>query len=206
MSRLDGRILIITGGTQGVGAEAARHAAQCGAGGIVICGRQQEKGRQVAASVEEAGCPTLYVRADLSLVEDCRNVVRQCDERFGRVDGLVNAAADTNRGTLEGTTVELWDHLFAVNMRAPFLMTQDSVRIMRREKIEGSIVNIISVAGYCGMANLCAYSTTKGALATFTKNCANACNTATTKSRRPPWSRNTLKVASFMSVSWETVN
>ena len=85
----------------------------------------------------------------------------------------MNAAADTRRGELDETTAEFWDHLFAVNVRAPFLLTQDGARIMRREHIAGSIVNILSLAGYCGMANLVAYSSTKGALHTFTKNVAN---------------------------------
>ena len=89
------------------------------------------------------------------------------------MDGLVNAAADTNRGYLEDTTVEFWDYLFAVNVRAPFLLTQETVKVMKREKISGSIVNILSVAGYCGMPFICGYSSTKGALSTFTKNVAN---------------------------------
>lgn len=174
MARLDGRVIIATGGTQGVGEAVALHAAENGAAGVVICGRQQAKGDAVVAAIEKLGAEALFVRADLSVVEDCRNIVRQCDERFGRVDGLVNAAADTNRATLDDATVEFWDHQFAVNVRAPFLLTQEVVRIMRREKAAGSIVNILSVAAYCGMPFLTPYSATKGALQTFTKNTANA--------------------------------
>ncbi len=174
MGRLDGRVIIATGGTQGVGEAVALHAAENGATGVVICGRQQAKGDAVAAAIEKLGAQALFVRADLSVVEDCRNIVSQCDERFGRVDGLVNAAADTNRATLDEATVEFWDHQFAVNVRAPFLLTQETARVMRREKIAGSIVNILSVAAYCGMANLTPYSSTKGALQTFTKNTANS--------------------------------
>lgn len=173
MSNLDGKVIITTGGTQGVGEAIALHAAQNGAAGVVICGRQENKGAAVAARIEELGSQALFVRADLSLPEDCRNVVAECDATFGRVDGLVNAAADTNRGTIEDTTVEFWDYQFAVNVRAPFLLTQECVRVMKREKIAGSIVNILSVAAYCGMDILVSYSSTKGALSTFTKNTAN---------------------------------
>ena len=173
MARLEGKVIITTGGTQGIGEAVAVHAAQNGAAGVVLCGRQEDKGRSVAARVQELGCAAEYVKADLSIIEDCRNVVRRCDERFGRVDGLVNAAADTNRGTLEETTPEFWDYLFAVNVRGPFLLTQEAVRIMLREKIAGSIVNVLSVAKYCGLETLMAYSSTKGALSTFTKNVAN---------------------------------
>jgi NAD(P)-dependent dehydrogenase (short-subunit alcohol dehydrogenase family) len=174
MASLDGRVIIATGGTQGVGEAVALHAAENGAAGVVICGRQQAKGEAVVAAIEKLGSQGLFVKADLSLAEDCRNIVRRCDELFGRVDGLVNAAADTNRSTLEDATVEFWDHQFAVNVRAPFLLTQEAARIMRREKSAGSIVNILSVAAYCGMPFLSSYSATKGALQTFTKNTANA--------------------------------
>lgn len=173
MSRVDNKVIIVTGGSQGVGGAIALAAAKNGAAGIVICGRNEEKGAAGVARIEAAGCPAEFVAANLADEAACRAVVRRCDERFGRVDGLVNAAADTNRGTLEDTTVEFWDHLFAVNARAPFILTQETVRIMRREKIAGSIVNILSVAAYCGMDILVAYSATKGALSTFTKNVAN---------------------------------
>lgn len=172
MPQLDDQILVITGGTQGVGEAIALHAASCGAAGIVLCGRQNEKGAAVVDTLEQSGCPALFVKADLSSEMDCRNVVQTCDDRFGRVDGLVNAAADTRRGSLLDTTVQFWDHLFAVNVRAPFILSQECVRIMKREKTAGSIVNIISVAAYCGLHNLTAYSSTKGALSTLTKNLA----------------------------------
>lgn len=174
MARVDGKVIIVTGGTQGVGEACALLAAETGAAGVVICGRQVEKGEAVAAKITELGSKGVFVRADLALEEDCRNVVHVCDQEFGRVDGLVNAAADTSRGTIEETTVEFWDFQFAVNVRAPFILTQECVRIMQREHTPGSIVNILSVAGYCGMDILCSYSSTKGALKTLTKNNAHA--------------------------------
>jgi NAD(P)-dependent dehydrogenase (short-subunit alcohol dehydrogenase family) len=173
VARLDGKVVIVTGGTQGVGEAVAISAAEAGAAGVVICGRQADKGKSVAERIESLGSKAEFVPADLSQVDDCRNVVARCDQVFGRVDGLVNAAADTNRATLDETTVEFWDYQFAVNVRAPFLLTQEAARIMRRENIAGSIVNILSVAAYCGMDILPAYSSTKGALSTFTKNTAN---------------------------------
>jgi NAD(P)-dependent dehydrogenase (short-subunit alcohol dehydrogenase family) len=174
MARFDNKVLIITGGTQGIGEATALYTAELGAAGIVICGRQEEKGAAVAAAVQKLGCDAEYVRADLAIVEDCRNVVQRCDERFGRVDGLANIAADTRRMAFDECTPEFWDYQFAVNVRAPFLLSQESVRIMKREKIPGSIVNISSVASYCGLPLLPAYSSTKGAINTLTKNTANA--------------------------------
>jgi NAD(P)-dependent dehydrogenase (short-subunit alcohol dehydrogenase family) len=174
MPDLSGRVVIVTGGTQGVGEAVAVHAAKADAQGVVICGRQRDKGSQVVEKIQDLGTAALYVPADLSIVDDCRQVVSAGVEKFGHIDGLVNAAADTNRGTLEETTVEFWDYLFAVNVRAPFLLSQECVRIMQASQRPGSIVNVLSVAAYCGLDILTAYSATKGALQTLTKNVANS--------------------------------
>jgi NAD(P)-dependent dehydrogenase (short-subunit alcohol dehydrogenase family) len=174
MGLLAGRIVIVTGGTQGVGEGIARHLAEQGAAGVVICGRNRDRGSAVAAALEAAGTPCLYVAADLTREADCRAVAAACDGRFRRVDGLVNAAGLTDRGTLEDTTVEDWDRLFAVNVRAPFLLMQETVRIMKRERTAGSIVNVITMSSHGGQPYITAYSASKGALANLTKNAAHA--------------------------------
>lgn len=173
--RLDGKIAIVTGGTQGLGASIARLFAERGASGVVICGRNEAKGRAKAAEIEgETGARTVYVQADLSRVDDARKVVAVCDQVFGRVDALVNAAATTDRGTILDTTPELFDAMFAINVRAPFFLMQETVKIMRREKIEGTIVNIGSMSAKAGQPFIAAYCSSKGALETLTKNTAYA--------------------------------
>ena len=171
---LSGKIVIVTGGTQGLGEGIAHHLAALGADGLVICGRNQEGGKRVAEVLNQSGCPSSYIRADLGSEEDCRRVIQTCDERFGRVNGLVNAAGITTTGTLEDTTVALWDNIFAVNARAPFILMQEAVKIMKREQIRGSIVNILSDYSYGGAPEHMAYSASKGALAILTKNVAHA--------------------------------
>ena len=94
------------------------------------------------------------------------------DKAFGRVDVLVNVAAITDRGTISRPSPELFDRMFAVNVRAPFFLMQDAAKIMRREKIEGAIVNILSMSAHGGQPFLAAYSSSKGALAILTKNVA----------------------------------
>ena len=173
-ARLDGKTFIITGGTQGLGAAIARFAAARGAAGLTICGRNKEHGEAVAAELEEAGCPTLFVPGDLTRPEECKAVVSAHDRRFGNLHGLCNSAASTARGTLESTTVEEWDEMFAINVRAPFLLMQGAVAIMKRGSHGGSIVNISSVSGHGGQTFLTAYSTSKGALDTLTRNAAHA--------------------------------
>ena len=169
-----GRAYLVTGGTQGIGAAAALALAEAGAGGVVICGRNREGGAKVKAAIEAAGAECEYVPADLARVDDCRALSAACDKRFGRLDGLVNAAGITDRGTIEDTSVELWDRMFAVNVRAPFILMQDSIALMRRDAIAGGIVNIITMSSHGGQPFITAYSASKGALATLTKNVAHA--------------------------------
>jgi NAD(P)-dependent dehydrogenase (short-subunit alcohol dehydrogenase family) len=173
-ANLSGKIAIITGGTQGLGEAIARLFAERGATGLVICGRNAKRGNQVASDISTAGCPTVFVQADLTKVADCRNVVAKADERFGRVDALVNAAALTDRGNIFDTTEERYNEIFDANVRGPFFLIQESVRVMRREKIAGSIVNIQSMSAHGGQPFNIAYCASKGALATLTRNVAHS--------------------------------
>ena len=173
MNRLDGRYALVTGGTQGLGAAIARQFAAAGAAGLVTCGRNSEKGKAIAeAIIQSNGCPVHFVCADLSNVADCRSVIAEADNRFGRLDILVNAAAITDRGTIIDTSEALFDEMFAVNVRGPFFLMQDAAKLMIRESIEGSIVNIGSMSALSGQPFISAYCASKGALATLTGNTA----------------------------------
>lgn len=171
---LEGKICVVTGGNQGLGRGIARYLASSGAEGIVICGRRPETGEEAAREIEGLGCACEFVRADLTVESECRGVVGRCDERFGRIDGLVNAAGTTERGGIEDTTVEAWDRIFRLNVTAPFILIQEAVAVMRRKNLAGSIVNIISDTSHGGPPYLTAYSSSKAALAALTKNVANA--------------------------------
>jgi NAD(P)-dependent dehydrogenase (short-subunit alcohol dehydrogenase family) len=158
--RLDGKVVVVTGSTQGLGAAIARRCAALGAT-VVVTGRDAERGAAVA---EEVG--GRFVAADLEDPRAAEVIVE------GRLDGLVNAAGLSSRGTLDDTSVELWDRLFAVNVRAPFLLMQKAARVMRRQGHGGSVVNIITMASHGGEPVLTAYSASKAALATLTRNAA----------------------------------
>ena len=99
-------------------------------------------------------------------------MIAEADKAFSRVDVLVNVAALTDRGTILNTSPELFDRMFAINVRAPFFLIQDAAKIMRREKIEGAVVNILSMSGARRPALHLAYSASKGALAALTRNVA----------------------------------
>ena len=173
-NQFNNKVVIITGSTQGSGAETAKLFAHRGAKAITICGRQEEKGEAIKKQIETIGSKCLYVKADLSNVDDCRNIISLTDKEFGTVNSLINVAGYTERGTILSTTLDNYDKNFNINTRAPFLLMQESIKIMIRDKNKGTIANVLSVAKYSGMPFLLAYSSSKAALGIMTKNIANA--------------------------------
>ena len=172
--QFEGKVIIITGSTQGSGAETAKLFAARGAKAITICGRQENKGLQIKKEIEELGAKCLYVKADLSKVEDCKKIVALTDTEFGTVNSLVNVAGYTERGTILSATLENYENNFNINARAPFILIQEAVKIMIRDKNNGTIANVLSMAMYSGMPFIVAYSGSKAALAIMTKNIANS--------------------------------
>lgn len=172
--RLDGRIILVTGSTQGVGLAIAKLAASSGAEGVMITGRNAERGARAAAEIAALGAKAEFVAADLADPAAPPKIAAACIAKFGRIDGLVNAAALTDRASLLDGTVEFWNRMFSTNARAPYFLMQHAVADMRRRKAPGAIVNILSVNIHCGLPSLAIYSATKGALAVLTKNVANA--------------------------------
>jgi len=170
---LVGKVVLVTGGAQGVGGAAARRAAEWGAAGVLIADRNAELGAVAASALQQLGTRALFVHADLADAAAPARVLQACDATFGRLDCLVNAAASTERGGLLDATADFIDHMNAVNVRAPFLLMQGAAKLMQRDGVAGSIVNILSVNAHCGAINLAAYSASKGALATLTRNAAN---------------------------------
>jgi NAD(P)-dependent dehydrogenase (short-subunit alcohol dehydrogenase family) len=167
-----GKVAVVTGGTQGLGEAVARLIAARGAAGLVICGRNAERGARVARELTDQGTHTVFVQADLVKVEDCRRVIAEADRVFGKLHVLVNAAAITDRGTILDTSPELFDTMFAINVRAPFFLMQDAAKLMRRDRVAGTVVNIQSMSAHGGQSFISAYCASKGALSTLTKNVA----------------------------------
>ena len=166
--------IIVTGSTQGIGAETAKLFAARGANSITICGRQEEKGIKVKKEIEDLGSKCIYVKADLTNVEDCRNIVKCADKEFGTIHTLINAAGYTQRGTILSATLENYENNYNVNTRAPFILMQETIKIMIRDKVKGTIASVLSIAMYSGMPFIVAYSGSKAALAIMTRNIANS--------------------------------
>ncbi len=170
---LASQVAVVTGSTQGIGGGIALKLAEHGAR-VVVHGRDRQRadGEKMVQSIEAVGSQALLVTGDLQDESHCRSIIRKALEHFSRVDILVNNAAVVHRANIETASIELWDEIFAVNVRAPFLLSQEAVRHMK-ERRSGCIVNIGSGNGYCGGKRLLAYSTSKGAMITFTKNLSN---------------------------------
>lgn len=168
------KIIVVTGSTQGMGAETAKLFASRGAKSVVICGRNQEKGALIKKEIEEIGSKCLFVKANLEKVDDCKKIISSTVESFGTVHTLLNIAGCTERGTILSTTIDNYEKNFNINTRAPFILMQESIKIMRRDNIKGTIGNVLSMAAYSGMKFLTAYSASKGALAILIKNIANS--------------------------------
>jgi NAD(P)-dependent dehydrogenase (short-subunit alcohol dehydrogenase family) len=173
-ARLDDRILIVTGSTQGVGLAVATAAARSGAAGIMLTGRDAGKGEAAAAALAREGTATGFVAADLIAADAPDRIFDAALARFGRVDMLVNAAGITDRGSLLDATPAFWDRLFAANARAPFFLMQRLVTHLRDRKAPGAIVNVLSINAHGGTPSLAVYSATKAALALLTKNAAHS--------------------------------
>jgi NAD(P)-dependent dehydrogenase (short-subunit alcohol dehydrogenase family) len=176
MRRFEGKVALVTGATRGIGAFTARRLASEGAK-VAVCGRSQDAGE---ALVHELGGAqhALFIHADLLNPADCAAVIDTTVATFGRLDILVNNAASTARGTIDSTTVAEFDKIMAINVRAPFLLIQRALPTFQaqytREGVGGAIINIGSINGYIGGRILMAYSASKGALMTLSKNLANS--------------------------------
>ncbi|MCB0064974.1 MAG: SDR family oxidoreductase [Caldilineaceae bacterium] len=172
LTSLTGKVAVITGSTQGLGEATARLFKARGISGLIITGRNGERGEAVAATLNGNGCVAHFVQAELDEVNACRKIIAAADAHFGKLHILVNCAALTERGTIWDTTPELFDRMMAINVRAPFFLMQEAIKLMERESIAGSIVNISSVAAYGSTPMLLPYAGSKAALNVLTKNIA----------------------------------
>jgi len=173
MGLLQGKVVMVNGGTQGVGAGVARAAVREGAS-VVVTGRRPELGQAFAEELAEGGGSARFVPADLAEVAQVQAAVSSVIAVEGRVDCLVNSAGLTARGTLLDTTPELFDAHVAINLRAPFFAMQAVVADMVGRGAPGTIVNVISSSELGGQPYLAPYVAAKAGLAGLTRNAAHA--------------------------------
>ncbi|CAI0826592.1 SDR family oxidoreductase [Serratia ficaria] len=167
-----GNYYVVTGGTQGLGAAVAQLLAERGAAGLMLCGRNRQAGAAQVDKLRALGCNAHFIAADIADPAACRKVIAEAERSFGTLHGLVNCAGMSDRGTILDTTPELFDAIFAVNIRAPFFLMQEAIKVMIKHRVAGAIVNIVTITAHGGQSFLAPYAASKGALITLTKNVA----------------------------------
>jgi NAD(P)-dependent dehydrogenase (short-subunit alcohol dehydrogenase family) len=173
MFDLKGKVAIVTGGGRGIGLKMAEGLAEVGAN-IVLCSRKLENCQKAAQDLAKLGVKTLAMACDVRSSAEIQGVVDKTLKEFGRLDILVNNSGVTRGGAVEEYSLEGWEKVMGTNMTGAFLFSQMAGRVMIRQK-SGSIINIASVMGVIGIqegADAIAYSASKGALITFTKDLA----------------------------------
>jgi NAD(P)-dependent dehydrogenase (short-subunit alcohol dehydrogenase family) len=162
MGKLDGKVVLVTGGNRGIGKGIAHGLAEEGAS-LVLTARGAEPLRQIAEALAARGTTVLAVPADVTDERQVQDLFHKTIERFSRLDVLVNNAGAFDGGPLDELSVETWDKVLAINLRAPFLCTREAMRIMKRQG-GGRIINMGSIAAQRVRLNSAPYSTSKHGL------------------------------------------
>ena len=170
MSRLAGKVAVVTGAGRGIGRAVALAFAAEGAV-VVAANRNREEGEAVVAEIRDAGGEAAFIATDVCRPEDCERLVAETESRFGRVDVLCNNAGVGVLRSVVDTTAEQYDNIMDTNVRGIFWLCKYAIPAMV-ERGSGSIINMASVAGFVGFANDAAYCASKGALVMLTRQVA----------------------------------
>lgn len=166
--RLRDKVILVTGSTTGIGEAIARRVVEEGAR-VVVHGRDEERGQAI---VRELGDRAMLVVADLADAAAPAQMVREIIAKFGKLDAIVNNAASVARNDLHHTDAGFFDWMMAINARAPMLLVKAAYPHLKA--VEGCVLNIGSINAYSGEGQLLAYSMSKGALMTMSRNLADA--------------------------------
>ena len=167
MARFDGKTILITGASSGIGAATARRFGAEG-GRVMVCALDEEGCRAVVDDIAAGGGEAAYLHGDLALRPFCDEAIDQTVARFGCLDVLVNNAGISRRGTVETMSDEDWRLTFAVNLDAMFFLSRRALPIMKRQG-GGVIVNTASELAITAPRNNAAYAASKGAVLQFTR-------------------------------------
>lgn len=162
---LTGMVIVVSGGTKGVGKAASEEFARQGAK-VVIGGRDEESAKKSLAIMKTYGTEGLFVHTDLLKVEDCKNLFHEGYKKFGKIDGFFNYAGVTPVSPLDTCDEETFDYVMSVNFKACFFCCQEAIRYMRLNG-GGSIVLTGSAHAWGGQKDRAAYACSKGVLLTL---------------------------------------
>lgn len=164
--QFSGKVAFVTGATSGIGQACALAFAAAGAN-IVAVGRKEEALRDVEQKIRDAGAKALTLKANLSDEHEPARAIAETTRVFGGIDVLVNSAGHLSNGTIENTSLEAWDQMMNVNVRAAFQLMQTALPSLIERR--GNIVNVSSVTGLRAFPGVLAYCVSKAALDQLTR-------------------------------------
>ena len=164
---LSGRTALVTGASQGIGRACALRLAKCGAAGVALVARNQEKLEEVAREIAPSGARTLVARADMENEEEIKAAFRAVLGQFGKIDILVNNAGITRDQLIMRMKRTDWDRVLQTNLTSAYLCTQQAIPSMLKQRW-GRIINITSVFGQMGQVGQANYVSSKAGLIGFT--------------------------------------
>ena len=169
------KVVIVTGGTRGIGAAIAATCAELG-GKVILTGRNEEDGAAIAGKIRAKGGAARFIQGDVTAPGFPERLMDDVLAREGRIDVLVNNAGVLSRSNAADCTDAEWDSVIATNVTAVFQLCRAVVPVMRRQFKEvgraGAIVNIASDWAVVGAHNAVAYGASKGAIAQLTRSMA----------------------------------
>jgi len=173
MKRVEGKVALITGAAQGLGAAMAQALAREGA--TVYCTDIDEDGVQAtAAAIQKEGGKAVAARHDVLSTDDWDAIFADILAKSGKLDILVNNAGGGTFADLETLSLDAWRHIIALNLDSTFIGTQMAIKTMKNTG-GGSIINVSSVAGLVGSPTVAPYSAAKGGVRLFSKSAALHC-------------------------------
>ncbi len=171
MKLLENKVVLLTGGSRGIGAAVAREMAAQGADVAFTYLSSAEKAEAIREELSAHGGKVRAYRSDASSFEDAAGLVKEVLEEFGRIDVLVNNAGITRDNLMLRMSEEQWDEVIRVNLKSVFNLTKHCLRPMLKNR-GGSIINLSSVVGMFGNAGQANYAASKAGIIGFTKSIA----------------------------------
>jgi 3-oxoacyl-[acyl-carrier protein] reductase len=165
---LDGKVALVTGGSQGIG-EAISKAFGLAGAHVVVAARSEEKAASSARAITEAGGKAEFLRLDVADPASVSAAFKAIVERHGKLDVLVNNAGITDDGLILRMSKDSWDRVIATDLTGVFLCAQEAAKIMIKKRVAGRIVNITSVVGLMGNPGQTNYAAAKAGVVGFTK-------------------------------------
>jgi len=169
MQRFEGKTVLVTGSSYGIGKGIALSFGREGANVLVNYSKSKDKALEVVSEIEKEGGKAVAVKADVSKSDEVREMIKKCVDIFGGIDILVNNAGTNGRiAPVEELTEQDWDHVMGINLKGQFLCINAALPYMLKKQ-KGRIINMASVDALVGDVNFSAYCATKGGIASFTR-------------------------------------